>query len=434
MPSAVADPLFYRLLDAFPPNRAYTPAAFEREPMAPPVAHFLKHWLEHRVRHEATHLQWPHSAWFDEDHTAVQEARQAFIDTLTKHGRFPATTWETSLREAVQQATAYLVRPVTTLETFVFRENSETIAAEVMDWRLGYFKDYGYFHEAMRLFVEQRQVQTVKRAHFTDLLRKVDHKITKNYGTDAWLRLLAPLFDLIRRAGAVRGTPIALLQAFFKEKEADDVLRQLRLFQQHRGLDTLDEEGLRRLLDATQEPIPVPPSTPHHSAPIASSSSVAEPTGPVPRWKQFQQGQVTPPPTPPPARRSFPKTPDQVRPGPSTQEAVPRWMQFRAEPTADPEPPTAAPRPVSRDLAALEQAVLGDSGALNRDVFVNNLFTQSIEAYQRVLQNLYGVASWAEASKIIAEEVFRKHQVDIYSDPAVLFTDAVEARYAKRDA
>ncbi len=89
MPSAVADSLFYRLIDAFPPHRVYAPAAFGREPMPPPVVHFLNHWLWHRLGQETARLELPRSDWLDYEHEAVQRARQALADTLVGHGHFP---------------------------------------------------------------------------------------------------------------------------------------------------------------------------------------------------------------------------------------------------------------------------------------------------------------------------------------------------------
>jgi hypothetical protein len=83
----------------------------------------------------------------------------------------------------------------------------------------------------------------------------------------------------------------------------------------------------------------------------------------------------------------------------------------------------------SADCAAVEQAVLGSTGIHNRDLFIRHLFDGNRQDYEHVLGWIEAAPTWAEASKIIASEVFRKNQVNIYSDPAVLFTDAVEARF-----
>ena len=106
-------------------------------------------------------------------------------------------------------------------------------------------------------------------------------------------------------------------------------------------------------------------------------------------------------------------------------------MQYRSE--AEPEAPASDAPSASMALAVVEDAVLGEAGALNRDVFVNNLFAHSIDDYERVLRYLHVAPTWAEASQIIAEEVFRRHQVNIYSDAAILFTDTAEARFLGKD-
>jgi len=358
------------------------------------------------------------------------------MDALTDHGHFPVAAWEASLREAVHQVAAYLVRPVTTLSAFVFQEGDPSVALDVMEWRLGYFKGYGYFPEAMRLYAKQRQLQEIDRSRFSDLLRKVDQKITNAYDIEAWLRLLTPLFDLVRRAQIGHGVPIGLLQAFFKEKEADVITQRLHMLQHQRGIEALDEAEFRQHLEAFEKPAPVAAPPPPPAQPAAAPRQTAAPdqaSGPIPRWKQFQQTQTSPRPAPP-APRAFPRTPDAILPAAAPLDARPLWMQFRSDggDTGVPPPPVPAPAPM--DLAAVERAVLGVSGARDRDVFVNNLFARSIDAYERVLRHIHNTGSWAEASKIIAEDVFRQYQVNIYSDPAILFTDAVEAQYVKRDA
>ena len=112
-------------------------------------------------------------------------------------------------------------------------------------------------------------------------------------------------------------------------------------------------------------------------------------------------------------------------------------MQYREDET--PPPPastTASPAspPGPTELARLEEAVLGEAGTGLRAMFVNHLFARSLDTYEQVLRRLHATASWSDASKIIAEDVFRTFKVNIYSDPAILFTDTVEAGYLKREA
>ena len=117
-------------------------------------------------------------------------------------------------------------------------------------------------------------------------------------------------------------------------------------------------------------------------------------------------------------------------------------MQFRktsepspaASPPANGPPPSPAPSsppdPAVPGLEALERAVLGETGVRNRDLFLRHLFAGAVDDYERVLRRLQAAPDWSTASKIIAEDVFRRQQVNIYSDPAVAFTDAVEAKFS----
>ena len=93
--------------------------------------------------------------------------------------------------------------------------------------------------------------------------------------------------------------------------------------------------------------------------------------------------------------------------------------------------PTGSSSAHARALEDLERSVLGQKGMRNRSLFLNHLFSGSERAYEDTLRKLDAADSWSEASQIIAREVFLKHQVNIYSDPAVAFTDAAEARFRR---
>jgi hypothetical protein len=90
---------------------------------------------------------------------------------------------------------------------------------------------------------------------------------------------------------------------------------------------------------------------------------------------------------------------------------------------------SAASRSSSGELTALEQSVLGERNPPQRDMYVRQLFAGSEAAYERVLRRLDEVDTWSRASQLIAQDVFRKHKVNIYSDAAVRFTNAVESRF-----
>ncbi|MEX1054414.1 MAG: hypothetical protein WED81_00185, partial [Rhodothermales bacterium] len=130
-------------------------------------------------------------------------------------------------------------------------------------------------------------------------------------------------------------------------------------------------------------------------------------SGPMPLWKQFER-----------VPSAVPSQAREVHPVSTSPE--PLWKKFRKEPGS------------SSELSALnqlEQSVLGGRGARDRDLFVKHLFAGSLDEYENTLRRLQEAPNWSQASQIIAQEVFLRHKVNIYSEPAVAFTDAAEARY-----
>jgi hypothetical protein len=80
-------------------------------------------------------------------------------------------------------------------------------------------------------------------------------------------------------------------------------------------------------------------------------------------------------------------------------------------------------------LEALEADVLGERHPAHRGMYVRELFNGAEDEYREVLARLREAGSWSEASQTIARDVFRANKVNIYSEAAVSFTDAVEAQY-----
>jgi hypothetical protein len=90
----------------------------------------------------------------------------------------------------------------------------------------------------------------------------------------------------------------------------------------------------------------------------------------------------------------------------------------------------SGPAPGGGDsLETLEREILGTTNPPHRGVYVRQLFNGDQTAYRQVLRRLRSADSWGEASQIIASEVFRAYKVNIYSDAAVHFTNAVESRF-----
>jgi hypothetical protein len=476
MPSPLAETLAERLLSHFPPDRAYDRVALEAaasEESAPAlprtVRHFIERMMVRRIDIERDHLRVLRQPWLDHEHPDVRHAEERLLAAVRQHVRIPAEAWERVLRHACERVAAYLVRPVPALEDFVFGEGfdegapqqqsapqqqgdadpSDAVPADVVQRRLGYFAAYAYLRKATSAYVEQHDVHSFQREHLMTLLRRVDERMCADYDTEGWLRLLQPLFALARTAYPDHdGIPVDVLESFFEEKKADQPLRRLRTARSEHDLAVVSPAALQEILNAAPAPAsPAEEEPPPEAEPVSEAEPAPEEEEEeaVPLWKQFQHASGA---AGEPTTQVSPSSANDADDG-SSASARPRWQQFngsRPEERADASSRPASSRPASSEPASseqptddeppdaapplrpLEEEVLGHA-ADNRSLFVRELFDDSRDAYERVLHRLRDAENWSAATQIIARDVFRAHGVNIYSDAARSFTNAVEARF-----
>ncbi|MBN8587026.1 MAG: hypothetical protein J0L94_01765 [Rhodothermia bacterium] len=109
---------------------------------------------------------------------------------------------------------------------------------------------------------------------------------------------------------------------------------------------------------------------------------------------------------------------------------LPLWKQFNQKaPPEQARQATTAPNPALEAAMRLEPIILGFLSPERRTWFLRTLFNNSPSFYLELLEKLRVCKTWNEASEVIAIELFLKNNIDIYSEVAVVFTDAVETRY-----
>ena len=198
----VSDSLFEFLIEAFPTNQSYSRADIEQDPMPPLMAHFLGQTLQHRLEDEIEHFRAVRSKWFDYDHAEVEDANKAFIEALAQHSRIPSEEWRGTLKRATKLVIAHLILPTHTLVEFVFHDDEGPLSATEIYRQLSYFAAYPYLREAIGTFLKKRELTEMDRTRFSSLLSQIDRHMTSSYTSDEWLRMLRPLFDLMRRVPA----------------------------------------------------------------------------------------------------------------------------------------------------------------------------------------------------------------------------------------
>jgi hypothetical protein len=454
-PRSLADPLYERLRRSLPADQPYTPADWDVDAMPDPVHHYLVHLLRHHRQREARRLRRARTEWVDYEHPALEQATRSFLDTVENHLQVPAAEWLDTLHTATQRTTSHLVRPVPTLTSFVFEDASGAVAVDQIEWRMQFFEPYAYLRNAVAAFAEKRNRDALDRDVFDRLLRRVDERMTSDFSPDRWVQLLAPLFNTARCATGQAQVPLPLLRTFFEEKNATAPADRLATYERNEQVEAVDRDTLRRLLDAASSTTPDPhsPSAPASDEPSlppdlqengesasrtdsapspAPRSDETEGTGATPMWKQFEED----------TSRRHKETS-------GNDTSQPLWTQFQAQsdhsdpspesssdasPASSSSPPSSSDRSATvsdADLDALERSVFSSEHSPNRTVYLRELFGGDEAAYRQILERLQEIDSWSTASQIIASDVFREHQVNIYSDAAVHFTNAVEAGFKK---
>lgn len=453
MSRSLADPLYERLLRSFPADQDYTRGDWDDEVMPEPVAHFLGQLLRHYSRREARRLRRARSDWVDYNQPEMEKAVRTFFNAVESNTRVPEEEWEDTLRQATYHSTAHLVRPVYVLSDFVFAEREKPLRLPEVLWRMNFFKPYGYLREAIHAFAKKKDLEAIGPDQFENVLKRIDERITADYSADRWLQLLEPLFEHARRAVGEKRMPVSLLDVFFDEKGNRAIQHRLSMYADD-GYEYVQPNVLRRLIEEAEE-IPVPEEEePEESTPESAPSTAdrvatdddiwgvagaARPEGSgapqptpeggdgVPLWKRFQEG------------RKASGAPSDGSEGASAEngEDKPLWARYRRQGVNEVAPDAGGQgggtgESGSRgnsDLEALERNVLGVSNPPHRAVYVRQLFGGDETAYEEVLERLKYADSWGKASQIIASDIFRAYKVNIYSDAAVHFTNAVESRF-----
>ncbi len=371
--------------------------ALSRAAAPPSLLNFLDRTLERRTQLEIRDALDSAFAWFNAADTGVGGAMEHLRHEAARAAWFPPDEWPRSVHHAVETTLSYLLDPTRTLVSFLFADGSDSALATDVRRRSGYFRDYSHLTRAVGAFIDKKNEDRISRHELTGVLRHVDRNIVSEFDADGWIHHMTPLVTFVSFSGLIsEGLPVAFASRFLEARGHMAARDAVESAADKARADMISVPTLTSLLRTlgTGEP-----ASEEGAAP---ATAVPTPPGePAPLWKQFSKppDAATRPPDAPPA------------PG------EPLWKTFQ-ERAAVPEP----------DLPDLERQVIGTGGP-DRKRVVAELFAGNESLYRTVLSRLNAAPDWTAASRILANDVYRPHAVDIYSETAVAFTNAVESRY-----
>lgn len=433
----------------------------------------------------------PFTDWIDAEAPAVRAAADAWVEAVHGAVRIPEAAWPEALRAATREAVRHLVRPVPALTAAAFDEHAGRQPVGVVLERMRGFAAYPYFADIAERYVERKDMRHLDREGVERLLRRIEQRLVEEFEIEDWIRLAQPLFDLFGPVVEPAGTvPASLLAAFLRERgkpgwavalteheaytpdsfrealeraararstspeddalsevvppgekaEEPDALGSAEPVRKSPASHVSDSPPREDVEEETESAQDAPPRKQRESSSQHESSQHEEDDENEPLWKRL-------------ARHRGATVPDdeaagsEAATGQTVNDEDPIWKRFSSSETlstADAAAAVGTARPDAAliddfadealSLNAAERRALGESDPERRRWFVNALFSGSERDYGHVVRRLARVPSWTAASQIIARDVFRKHRVNIYSEPAVAFTDAVESQVRARNA
>jgi hypothetical protein len=325
----------------------------------------------------------------------IAELTAAFLRSLAQGYSFTRTDFSSILADAVHFTENFLCRPQWTLSTFLF-ESSPVIKPEEMYFRLGYTADYSYFRRLIEKVVRQWNWKEVRAEDFRMLAEKVDGQVVRQHTAQELAMLTKPIYDFLAMGDASRNfaIPLSVILIFFDDKKMSNVKSHIENICRIRGRSELTLKELASLIeDVSITPPGTKPPAPT-AAPPAMSAAPADQTPPPP--------------------------PDE------TDRAIQLALDGPLK------PPEEEPLPLEGDAAGLPDIHMIITEK-ERSRFLKKLFKKDEDYYTTFIGELNTSPTWKDAT-VLLNRFFQENQIDPFSDEAVEFTDAIQARYLNRPA
>ncbi len=420
------------------------------------------------VRNLEESLAFPETEWADVEAEEAQSKWKEFVSALSSQLRLPAGHARNLFESAVSDCLEMLVRPRARIPGMLYGEERELNLAELQK-RGEWLVVYPHFKELFPRYMRKKELETLGRDRCEEIVRRADEKMVDGYGPGEWSRMLEPLFQLT----GGEADP-GLLSLFFEDKGRDELARRF---------DERDEpvtrEEFRRLLEDRKAPRPEsgnghPPE--EEGKDLEESREVNDvPEEPAEERVRTASGdepetqEAEGEPTEGKQAESGASEGDTIEAGEESGE-LPMWMRYLEpeelqrlqeeeeerleEPVEFESPEDPAGTEEETDDDTVEEGFIddpvvdltgsgrekeeenGDSPTAEKlrvllkdekSYFIEEIFRGSERAYEEALEEISGYEEWKSASRYIEKNIFKRNMVDMYSEPAVDFTDRLQS-------
>ena len=200
------------ILTAFPEGETRSRSAISSAEIPESIRHFLLSTLDRKLELEAIQSMPTQSAWFDVEDERVHVALRQTILAMSLSARFPSEEFSKIVRQAVENVLNYLISPVETLVSFIFPNDADSVTANDVRRKTGYFSDYPYLRMGVDAYLERKGELRIFKPDFEKTVSHLDQRFTRDHLTEDWLKLLQPLIKMVALSSP--GLPVAFVYQF----------------------------------------------------------------------------------------------------------------------------------------------------------------------------------------------------------------------------
>ncbi|HTR81571.1 MAG TPA: hypothetical protein VMM58_08065 [Bacteroidota bacterium] len=304
------------------------------------------------------------------------------IDALLIHNFvFPKNDFETTLDKCVHFLFNYLCRPQWTLNSFLFEDSGRASSAQILS-KLRYCRDYVYFPDILRTYLQQRGVQEMTLEEGRNLIARIDAEVSRNHTSVELARMTTPLYEFVAYArshnlsATAKTIPTRALMYFFEDKKIAAIHERLSREREVNGMKEMSSNQLVNLIEKVR--------TGDERAHLFDDSAEPLPAGD------------------------------------ETTFDLPTLPAKREEPDFSIQEISEPPKPLP-PLFSLEE---------ERSI-IKYVFNQSEEQFRAAMHEALAASSWDDAALTI-DHFFLMNDVEPFTKEAILFTNRLQDRFSEK--
>ncbi|HTY10915.1 MAG TPA: hypothetical protein VMF88_07570 [Bacteroidota bacterium] len=324
----------------------------------------------------------PGSSKFNYDLPEITMLKEQINTLLVHNFVFSKTDFESTLDKCVHFTLNYLCRPQWTLNSFLFEDAVRASTGQILI-KLRYCRDYAYFPDILRRYIQQRTVGEMTLEEGRNLVARIDAEVLKNHSSAELARMTQPLYDFIGYArshtmsATARTVPTRALMYFFEDKKMGAMHERLS---REREVNNVKEMSYGQLVNLLEK---VKTGDEH-------AHVIDENAEPLPAHDEI----------------SF------------DLPSLPLSFQDAGDP---PQKPIEPPRPTP-PLFSLEE----------ERTIIKHVFRQNEEQFQAAVKEVLAATTWEEAALSI-DHFFLMNDVEAFTKEAILFTNKVQSRFIEQE-